>query len=89
MIFSLFQGSVYALVLAINTAVDFITVSMTFKLFWRRVVPVSITSRIASALSGGLASVAPNERKILTLELFPLLHHGVITKGSSSLKFFM
>ena len=46
--------------------------------------PVSVISKIASTSSGGLASVAPNDKNISTFLLFPNLNHGVIIVGSRS-----
>ena len=74
---------------AISTAADCITVSMILRLFASRVVPVSVTSIMQSEFSGGLASVAPNERKIFALGLSPFLHHGVTIIGSASPKRFL
>ena len=48
------------------------------------VFPVAVRSIIASASSGGLASVAPKERMILTWGFSPFLDQGVIISGTLS-----
>src|SRR5512143_2300816 len=58
------------------------TVSTIFRLFASIVEPVSVTSIMQSLFSGGLASVAPNDRKIFARELSPFRHHGVTICGS-------
>src|SRR5918992_4279650 len=77
-IFSLLAGSLRDFLFAISTAVDSATVSIILSLFWASVVPVSVISKMASTSSGGLASVAPNERKISTFLFSPSLIQGVI-----------
>jgi ATP phosphoribosyltransferase len=87
-IFSLFLGSFRAFLFATRTADDSITVSIIFRLFCVRVVPVSVISKIASTSSGGFASVAPKERNIWTCLLSPTLSHGVMIIGSLPPKYF-
>ena len=53
------------------------------------VVPVSVTSMMQSLFSGGLASVAPKDRKIFARALSPFLHQGVTSMGSASPKRFL
>jgi hypothetical protein len=53
------------------------------------VVPVSVISKTASTSSGGFASVAPNDRKISTILLLPVLDQGVTIVGSRSPKCFL
>ena len=61
-IFSRFFGSFNDFLLIIKCAVEVNTSSTIFNLFCFRVVPVSVTSMIASTSSGGFASVAPNDK---------------------------
>src|SRR5208337_1005269 len=88
-IFSRFSGSSIAFLFAIRIAEDFRTVSMIFRLFASIVVPVSVTSIMASEFSGGFASVAPKDKNILALELSPFFHQGVTSMGSASPKRFL
>src|SRR5918996_4384336 len=88
-IFSRLAGSLRDFLFAISTAVDSATVSIILSLFWASVVPVSVISKMASTSSGGLASVAPNERKISTFLFSPILIHGVIIIGSALPWFFL
>src|SRR5208283_5200064 len=88
-IFSRFSGSSIAFLLAIRTAEDLRTVSMIFKPFASIVVPVSVTSIMASEFSGGFASVAPKDRKILAFGLSPFFHQGVTSIGSAAPKRFL
>src|SRR3990172_425364 len=88
-IFSFFAGSSRAFLLAMSTAEDVITVSIIFRLFASIVEPISVTSMMQSLFSGGLASVAPNERKIFAQGLSPFFHHGVTIMGSESPKRFL
>src|SRR5512136_754189 len=60
------------------------TVSMISRLFASIVEPVSVTSMMQSLFSGGLASVAPKDKKIFALELSPFRHQGVTICGSCS-----
>src|SRR4030042_5861636 len=83
-IFSRFHSSCIEVLFAMRIAEDLSTSSIIFSLFARIVVPVSVLSIIASTSSGGLASVAPKERNILTFELEPQVCHGVITWGIAS-----
>jgi len=81
-IFSLLAGSRTASLFAMRCAVETSTSSPIFSLFCVSVVPVSVTSSIASTSSGGFASVAPNERCICTALLVPIRSHGVTISGS-------
>ncbi len=54
-----FSGSASAVRLAISRTSDSRSVSMIFIPWARRVLPVSVTSTIASTISGTFASVAP------------------------------
>ena len=65
------------------------TVSMIRRLLASMVVPVSVTSIMQSESSGGLASVAPKDRKILALGLSPFFHQGVTIMGSALPKRFL
>src|SRR3990172_7453926 len=88
-IFSFFAESSNAFLLATSTAEDVITVSIIFRLFASIVEPVSVTSMMQSEFSGGLASVAPNDRKIFAREFSPFFHQGVMIMGSDSSKRFL
>src|SRR5919108_436376 len=88
-IFSLFFVSFNEVLFATRTALDSITVSITFNLFWAKVVPVSVISKIASTSSGGFASVAPSERNICTFLFSPTRSQGVIIIGEISPKYFL
>ena len=80
-IFPRFAGSLSDPRLATRCAVDSVTVSAIFSLFCLRVVPVSVTSMMASTSSGGFASVAPNDRCICTDRFEPVRSHGVTISG--------
>src|ERR1035437_3235451 len=62
-----FRASPQDALLAINWVLDSITVSMILRLLARRLEPVSVTSTMASASTGGLTSVAPQLNSTLAL----------------------
>src|SRR5208283_2577724 len=62
-----FQSSLQAPRLAMNCVLDSITVSMMRSLLARSDEPVSVTSTIASASTGGFTSVAPQENSTLAV----------------------
>jgi hypothetical protein len=61
-----FQASESDEVLAISCVFDSSTVSITRRRLARSDDPVSVTSTIASASTGGLTSVAPHENSTFT-----------------------
>src|SRR4029077_9324561 len=62
-----FLRSSHDVLLAINWVFDSMTVSMILRLLARRLEPVSVTSTMASASTGGLTSVAPQLNSTLAL----------------------
>ena len=62
-----FHSSASAVALAISCVFDSSTVSMMRSRLARSDDPVSVTSTIASASTGGFTSVAPHENSTLTL----------------------
>ena len=81
-IFVRFHGSASAASLAISCVFDSITVSMMRSRLARSVDPVSVASTMASASTGGLTSVAPQENSTLT-STFSASKYALVTRTSS------
>ena len=76
-IFSRLDLSLSEFLFATKYALDSKTLSIIFSWFCYSVVPVSVTSIIASTSSGGLASVAPKDKWICTFLFVPNCTQGV------------
>ena len=81
-IFVRFQSSASADALAMSWVFDSITVSRILSRFARRLEPVSVTSTMPSASTGGFTSVAPHENSTLT-GTFSLSKYAFVTRTSS------
>ena len=85
-IFLFFHLFLKAVLLAITTVSDSRIVSMMRRLFATREAPVSVTSTIASASRGGLASVAPQEYSTVARIFFDFKKR--VVKPTSSVAIF-